>query len=527
MEGKKMLKMIVLVLVVVLCGGRGVLGGEVVAWGWNNHGQCTVPSPNEDFIAVAAGEFHSLGLKADGSIVAWGNNNSGQCDVPEPNEGFIAVAAFGSHSLGLKVDGSIVAWGDNTLGQCDVPEPNEGFIAVAAGRVHSLGLKADGSIVGWGWNGSGQCTVPAPNWDFVAVAGGGNHSLGLKADGSIVAWGYNYWGQCDVPEPNEGFVAVAGGNYNSLGVKGAGSIVAWGFNSYGQCNVPEPNEGFIAVAGYDHSLGLKADGSIVAWGLENFGDCDVPLPNEGFIAVAAGNYHSLGVKAEPMGTAFTYQGRLVDANNAADGPYDFEFRLYDIGGLPKGNTVKADDVDVIDGYFTVQLDFGSDVFNGLAEWLEVAVRPGASSEPNDFVTLSPRQEITPTPYALQTRGLFVDESGNVGIGTTSPAGKLDVNGSIYQRGGVLHADYVFEPGYELESIEEHARYMWENNHLKAIPERRLDESGREIIEVGAHRKGIVEELEKAHIYIDQLHRRIAKLEAIIGELAEGREGEGQ
>ena len=37
--------------------------------------------------------------------------------------------------------------------------------------------------------------------------------------------------------------------------------------------------------------------------------------------------------------------------------------------------------------------------------------------------------------------------------------------SIYQRGSELHADYVFEDGYELESIEEHARHMWQAKHL--------------------------------------------------------------
>jgi hypothetical protein len=136
----------------------------------------------------------------------------------------------------------------------------------------------------------------------------------------------------------------------------------------------------------------------------------------------------------PMGTAFTYQGRLTDANSPAEGLYDFKFKLYDHQGGSNqfGNTVTKDDVDVISGYFTVPLDFGSEpnVFDGDARWLQVAVRPGASSDPCDFAALSPRQELTPTPYALQTRGIFVDDTGNVGIGTTSPAARLDVSGNV-------------------------------------------------------------------------------------------------
>lgn len=59
----------------------------------------------------------------------------------------------------------------------------------------------------------------------------------------------------------------------------------------------------------------------------------------------------------------------------------------------------------------------------------------------------------------------------------SPGGKLDVNGAIYQRGNQLHADYVYEPDYKLESIEEHAEYMWQNKHLKAVPRAKIDENG--------------------------------------------------
>ena len=111
--------------------------------------------------------------------------------------------------------------------------------------------------------------------------------------------------------------------------------------------------------------------------------------------------------ADSMGTAFTYQGRLVDANSPAEGLYDFEFEVYDDPdtGSQQGSTVDVNDLDVIDGYFTVQLDFGDDpnIFKGDARWLKVAVRPGESSDPRDFVTLSPRQELTPTPYSIYAR----------------------------------------------------------------------------------------------------------------------------
>jgi hypothetical protein len=117
-------------------------------------------------------------------------------------------------------------------------------------------------------------------------------------------------------------------------------------------------------------------------------------------------------------------------------------------------------------------------------------------------------------------GLTGAEEGRVGIMTTNPKGTLDVNGSIYQRGGLLHADYVFEEEYELESIEDHAKFMWQNKHLKAIPKASADENGLEIVEVGSHRRGIVEELEKAHIYIEQLHSQIATLKNQLENVSE-------
>ncbi len=300
--------------------------GIVQAWGDNEYGQCTIPSPDGNFVAIAGGNGHSLGLKSDGSIVAWGRNNTGQCSVPSPNSDFVAVAAGWFFSLGLKSNGSIVAWGDNSDGQCTVPSPNSGFIAISAGYGHSLGLRSDGSIVAWGYNGYGQCTIPSPNSGFVAIAGGNYHSLGLKSDGSIMAWGSDLFydqtfaGQCDIPVHNRDFVAIAAGDYHSLGLKSDGSIVAWGYNGNGQCVVPSPNTGFVDLsAGYNHNLGLRSNGSIVAWGYKENGQCTVPSPNNNFIALAGGETHSL---------ALTVEGTLQVTLNPAEAVlYGAQWRL--------------------------------------------------------------------------------------------------------------------------------------------------------------------------------------------------------
>lgn len=138
-----------------------------------------------------------------------------------------------------------------------------------------------------------------------------------------------------------------------------------------------------------------------------------------------------------MTTAFTYQGQLIDANSFADGEYDFQFKIYDdaSSGSQVGSAVDKPEVEVADGYFTVELDFGPTVFDGNDCWLEMGIRPGNLSDPNTYTLLSPRQKITPAPYALQTRGIFTDTAGNVGIGTNNPTTTLEVSGIIYSNTG--------------------------------------------------------------------------------------------
>ncbi len=115
-----------------------------------------------------------------------------------------------------------------------------------------------------------------------------------------------------------------------------------------------------------------------------------------------------------QGTAFTYQGRLSDGANAANGNYDLRFSLYGTnttGTLVAGPLTNAP-VAVSNGLFTVLLDFGAN-FPGAARWLEIGVRSNGSVVA--YSTLSPRQPLTPTPYAItagNVNGLSVQLNTN-------------------------------------------------------------------------------------------------------------------
>jgi hypothetical protein len=93
--------------------------------------------------------------------------------------------------------------------------------------------------------------------------------------------------------------------------------------------------------------------------------------------------------------AFTYQGRLADNGAPANSSYDFEFKLFDsadfVTGTQQGPTINLPSVQVANGVFTVQLDFGAGVFDGSARFLEISLRPAGS--PDSYTMLSPRQPI--------------------------------------------------------------------------------------------------------------------------------------
>lgn len=127
----------------------------------------------------------------------------------------------------------------------------------------------------------------------------------------------------------------------------------------------------------------------------------------------------LGVAEQTFaqGTAFTYNGRLNEGGNPANGIYDIRAGLFDTnsGGTVVAGPVTNSAIAVSNGLFSITLDYGN-VFNGTNYWLEVAVR---SNNVAGFTILVPRQELTPTPYAI-----FAEGANAAGLSGTIPSASL-------------------------------------------------------------------------------------------------------
>jgi hypothetical protein len=133
-----------------------------------------------------------------------------------------------------------------------------------------------------------------------------------------------------------------------------------------------------------------------------------------------------------QGTAFAYQGRLNNNGAPANGSYNLTFTLFNVnsGGSAVASPVITNGVVVTNGLFTVLVDFGPGVFTGATNWLEIAVETNGGGS---FMTLAPRQQVAPTPYAIY--------SANAGSASTaltaSSAGSVSGTVSASQLTGTI------------------------------------------------------------------------------------------
>lgn len=132
-----------------------------------------------------------------------------------------------------------------------------------------------------------------------------------------------------------------------------------------------------------------------------------------------------------LGTAFTYQGQLKQSGSAVTGSCDFQFSLWDTvtNGMQVASTQTVNAVTVTNGLFTVSLDFGLNAFTGSARWLDVSVRCPAGS--GSYTTLTPRQALTPAPYAMYAGNSGALQGNPVGYTAPGTGQVLKWNGSAW------------------------------------------------------------------------------------------------
>src|SRR5208283_4758127 len=83
-----------------------------------------------------------------------------------------------------------------------------------------------------------------------------------------------------------------------------------------------------------------------------------------------------------QGTAFTYQGQLQNNGSLASGTYNLTFTLFNNTNAyypPVAGPVTNNGVLVANGLFTVTIDFGSSVWNGQTNWLEIGVETNGAN----------------------------------------------------------------------------------------------------------------------------------------------------
>ncbi|UCE59888.1 MAG: hypothetical protein JSU63_20890 [Phycisphaerales bacterium] len=153
------------------------------------------------------------------------------------------------------------------------------------------------------------------------------------------------------------------------------------------------------------------------------------------IAVCALALAHFGVAAE-LGTAFIYQGQLKQDGVPVTGAADFQFALWNAeSGGAQLATVASNGVTLTNGLFTTEVDFGPDVFDGSARWLEIQV---AFPSGGALTPLAGRQPVGPAPYALALPGLLTQQnvtSPNLIGGYNGNTVTTDVTGATIGGGG--------------------------------------------------------------------------------------------
>jgi hypothetical protein len=135
--------------------------------------------------------------------------------------------------------------------------------------------------------------------------------------------------------------------------------------------------------------------------------------------------------AQAITPAFQYQGELRLNSGPANGSFDLRFSLHNAvsGGTQLGSTLSLSGVTVVDGLFSVPLNFGASQFAGDRQWLEVQISPAGAG---GFVTLAPRTEVMATPYAWAASTALANSVTGISI-VDGTIGTAEINATQIQQ----------------------------------------------------------------------------------------------
>ncbi len=130
--------------------------------------------------------------------------------------------------------------------------------------------------------------------------------------------------------------------------------------------------------------------------------------------------------------------------------------------------------------------------------------------------------------SLSTNGIdnqmYINNEGDIGIGTTEPDAKLAVNGNIHATEvkvstTVPAPDYVFEEDYPLASLEEIKSYITVNKHLPEVPSaKEMEANGINLSEMNMLLLKKVEELTLLLIEQNESNKHLTKRVKLLEEL---------
>jgi len=134
----------------------------------------------------------------------------------------------------------------------------------------------------------------------------------------------------------------------------------------------------------------------------------------------------------------TYQGLLKDGPSAFSGLADLQFRLLEGPNTTDpqvGTTQTILGVTVDDGRFTVNLNFGTNAFDGQSRWLEILVNAPGNGGAGPYTPLVPTQKIATAPYAAFALNGNPGPQGPQGAqGLPGPAGPIGPQGATGPQG---------------------------------------------------------------------------------------------